>query len=119
MLFHGLNEVQGAGDIIVVVREGDLTAFTDGLEGGEMNDCIDGFALEDRIDRGSIKQVDLMEFQGFSSDFLDPGQGNGAGIGEIIEDDNLVSGIQKFYRGMSSNVSSATGDQNAGHAIIL
>ncbi len=72
---HGLEEIESAGDVVVVIAERLFDGFGDSFEPSEMNDEVEMGAGEDLVEGFVIEEVDFVE------------GGFGAGdLGDFIED---------------------------------
>lgn len=75
-----------------------------------MNDAINvGVFLEDLVDGGLVRDVDRVELRALAADDLDAVDSLLSGIVEVVDDDDLVSGIEESECGEGTNVPAATG----------
>ena len=61
MVLHGLEEVDSASNIVVVVTERLFDRFGDGFKAGKMDDKVEIGAREDSIEGFKIEKIDFME----------------------------------------------------------
>ena len=110
---HGVEQHQGAGEVVGVVFQGLGNALTHGLETGEVDDRINvGVLVEDLLHGGCIAQVCLHKGNGGASDLLHAMNGLGAGVDEIVHDDNVVAGLNELHTSMAADIPGAAADEN-------
>jgi hypothetical protein len=133
---HGPEEVDGAGDIDVVVVEGlnarladglrracvswaaaraadttrgDGTPATTHLERGKVDDAVDlGVLDEDLVDALFVRHVDLVEERPAAADGLDAVERNYRRVVERVDDDDIVAVLEQSQRGEGANVAGST-----------
>ena len=111
VLLHQLEQVQGAGQVVVVVFQRFLHRLPHRLEPGEVDDPVELVGAKDRLGGGVVQQVDLAERHLFAGDLLNALHHFGAGVAEVVQDHHLVSRVQQFHAGVASDVTGAAGDQ--------
>ena len=95
MVAHDVDEHQGVLDVVVVVFDGLAHRLADGLKAGKVDDAVNLMGIEDLVHRIAVEHVGLVEGEVLGGlvahDGLDAVDGDGAGVGEIIDDDDLVA----------------------------
>jgi hypothetical protein len=76
-----------------------------------MDHGINAMLCKDLSQRFAIEQIDLVEGQGFTRDLLHPVQSFFFAVVEIINHDNLVTGIQQFDACVATNIACASRDE--------
>jgi len=127
VLLHRSQEAEGAEDVDAVVLERDLAGFTNSLPFGqhcflsahpigsaylqrsEVNDIVDvGMLVEDGIQLLLIRDVALGVLRLLPTDQLDPVEDLGVGVVGVVDDDDLVVGLEQGEGGERANVAGAT-----------
>ena len=102
MAAHDGDEHQGVLDVVVVVLDGLAHRLADGLKTGEVDDAVDLMGIEDLVHCIAVEHVGLVEGEVLGGlvahDGLDAVDGDGAGVGEIIDDDDLVATLEQRHR---------------------
>ena len=118
MVAHDVNEHQGVLDIVVVVLDGLAHRFADGLKAGEVDDAVDLVGIEDLVHRIAVEHVGLVESEVLGGlvahDSLDAVDGDGAGVGEVIDDDDLVAAFEQLNDGVGTDEAGTAGNKDAG-----
>ena len=118
MVAHDVDEHQGVLDVVVVVLDGLAHRLTDGLKAGKMDDAVNLMGIEDFVHRIAVEHVGLVEGEVLGGlvahDGLDAVDGDGAGVGEIIDDDDLVATLEQLNDGVRADKAGATGNEDAG-----
>ena len=95
--FRRFQHIQETPQIVLVVEDGLFDGLADGLEGREMDDRIDLVFGEERLGRGRIAEIHLLEGNVVpSGDFLDPLEAGHVAVGQIVGDHDLIAGPDKF-----------------------
>ena len=118
MVAHDVNEHQGVLDIVVVVLDGLAHRLADGLKAGEVDDAVDLVGIEDLVHRIAVEHVGLVEGEVLGGlvahDGLDAVDGDGAGVGEVIDDDDLVAALEQLNDGVGTDETGTAGNEDAG-----
>ena len=97
-LLHDLQSGQGGVQIVPVVFQRELGALGDALEAGEMDHRVDLILLKQLGHSGLVGSVDLIELRPGAGNGFDAVNNLGAGVGKIVGDDNVVSGVDHLHR---------------------
>ena len=109
---HQLQKVDERDDIVAVVEERFLHTLSNGLGCSEVDDAADfGILLEDGLCSIVVTKVYFFEGGANAGDFLDSVDNVGAGVGKIVNDDNIVTCILEFNGGVRANETGVTCDQ--------
>ena len=118
MVAHDVDEHQGVFDVVVVVLDGLAHRLADGLKAGEVDDAVDLMGVEDLVHGLAVEHVGLVEGEVlgslFAHDGLDAVDGDGAGVGKVIDDDDLVAALEQLNDGVRADKAGATGYEDAG-----
>ena len=118
MVAHDVDEHQGVLDVVVVVLDGLAHRLADGLKAGKVDDAVNLMDIEDFVHRIAVEHVGLIEGEVLGGlvahDGLDAVDGDGAGVGEIIDDDDLVATLEQLNDGVRADKAGATGNEDAG-----
>ena len=115
MAAHGLEHLEGAGEVVIVVlqRLGDTLA--DSLEPGEVDDGINvSEALEELLHLVGVSQLGLDEGDAPADNVLHAVDGFLAGIAEVVGDNDVIARLDELNTGMAADVPGAAGNEN-GH----
>ena len=118
MVAHDVDEHQGVLDVVVIVLDGLAHRLADGLKAGEVDDAVDLVSVEDLVHGLAVEHISLVEGEVFGSlfahDGLDAVNGDSAGIGEVVDDDDLVAALEQLNDGVRADKAGATGYEDAG-----
>ena len=118
MVAHNVDEHQGVLDVVVVVLDGLAHRLADGLKAGEVDDAVDLMGIEDLVHGIAVEHVGLVEGEVLGGlvahDGLDTVDGDGAGVGEVVDDDDLVATLEQLNDGVRADKAGATGYEDAG-----
>ena len=118
MVAHDVDEHQGVLDVVVIVLDGLAHRLADGLKAGKVDDTVDLMGIEDLVHRIAVEHVGLVEGEVLGGlvahDGLDAVDGDGAGVGEIIDDDDLVATLEQLNDGVRADKAGATGNEDTG-----
>ena len=83
-----------------------------------MDDAVDLVGIEDLVHRIAVEHVGLVEGEVLSGlvahDGLDAVDGDGAGVGEVIDDDDLVAALEQLNDGVGTDETGTAGNEDAG-----
>lgn len=106
---HRSQQSKSAAHVHTVVFQWDLAALADGFEGREVDDIVDVWVLvEDRIQALLIGNVTIVVFGTLAADQFDAIEYLLGGVVEVVDDDDLVVGLEKGQGGEGANVAGAT-----------
>ena len=111
---HGLEQGDGAADVVVEVLERLDDALAHGLEPGEVDDTVDLLRLEDVVQTIAVADIALIEFELLAAELLNPAQGLALAVVEVVEDDDVISGIHQLNARVGTDVTGAACYEN-GH----
>ena len=110
---HGLEQVQGADQVVGVVLQGLGHALAHRLEPGEVDDRVDAGVLgKQGLHLVLIAQLRLDEGDLFPCDLLHPDQGLLAGVVQVVRHHDVVAGVEKLHTGVAADITGAAADQN-------
>ena len=112
---HGLEHLEGAGEVVVVVlqRLGDALAHC--LEPGKVDDGVNiSKALEQLLHLVGVSQLGLDEGDALADNVLHAVDGFLAGIAEVVGDNDVIARLDELNAGMAADVPGAAGNEN-GH----
>ncbi len=111
MIPHGFAEADGGEEVVVVVFQRHLHGFSHRLETGKMDRRTDVVLFKDAVERRAVAHVVLIEIHVLAGDLLHALDGFGAGVDQVVDDDDAVALVQKLHTGVAADVPSAAGDQ--------
>jgi hypothetical protein len=85
---------------------GDFHGFADGDEGGEVDYGLAGFFVHDGDEALGIEEVEDAQAGGV--------YGFAMAAREVVDDYNVVTGVEELEGGVGADVAGASGDENAG-----
>ena len=109
-ILHGFQQGEGAVDVVAVILKRHAYALADRLVSGKVNDGVDAVTREDALENVRAA-VDAIEVGCLAGNLLDPVDDVCAGVGQIIDDDDIVTRVHELYDGVAADVSGASGDQ--------
>ena len=118
MLTHDVDERERVADVVAVVLDGLGHGLAHGLVAGEVDHAVDAVRVEDTGE--GLAVVDVGDIEGEvrgrlgADDGLDAIFHLGGGVGEIIDDDDLVSAFKQLDDGVRADEAGAAGDEDAG-----
>ena len=118
MVSHDIKKGEGIAQVVCVVLDRLGNGFANGLEAGKVNDKVNGVLIKDAVQCICVVDVCLVERKALSVFFshygFDAIDNLCRSIGEVINNNSLVAGIEQFNNGMAANKARATGDKYAG-----
>ena len=114
MIFgHKLQQVDQRNDVVAVVKQGLLHALAHGLAGCKVDNAFNvGVLLEHSLRSGLVAKVYLLESRPDAGNLFNAIQDLNVGIGEVVDDDNLVTCLLQLYRGMGTDEAGSAGNEN-------
>ena len=104
---HNLQQCHGAVQVVSVILQRLFHALTHGLEACEVNHGIDLVVFKNRAQRLAICTVNLIKGRFTTGNRLDSVNHIRLGVGEIVHNDHIVSGVQQLHHGVAADVSRA------------
>ena len=117
VFLHTFQERQRGVDVVAVIEERFLYRFAHCLQTGKMDDSIDVVFLENRFQLFAVLDIDFIQLYRFSGDLLHTLYCLRAAVGIVVGNDNLETGIQKFNRSVTADVSGAACKQDRFHGV--
>jgi len=108
---HGLQQLERAQHIVVVILERLGHRFAHRLESGKVDHRMRLAALQRRLQRRLIANVAFDEPNFFSGDAFNSCQRFRLAVAEIVEYGHLMTCLQQLDAGMGANVASTAGDK--------
>ena len=110
---HGLEQVEGADEVVGVVLQGLSHALAHRLQPGEVDHRVNVRVLgKERFYLGLAAQLGLDKGDGLAHDFLHPAEGFLAGVVQIVGHHNVVARLNELHAGVTADVAGAAADQN-------
>lgn len=120
LLHEQVEEVAGAGEVVVVVLDRHFDALADGLVAGEVDAGVEGELLEDDGEGVVVQQVDVAE-----DDLVRlAGEAGHAlerllrGVGEVVHDHRSHALVHHLQDGVRADVAGAAGDEDILHGAV-
>ena len=115
MLPHGLEEVEGADEVVGVILQGLGDALAHGLQPGEVDDGVNvRMGGEESLHLLQVAELRLDEGDIFPHDFFHPADGLLAGVVEVVRHDDVIARLDELHTGVAANVARAAANKN-GH----
>jgi hypothetical protein len=117
---HGLQQLHGAADIVVIVEQRLFNRLADRLEAGEMDHGFDRRPREDALERAGVAQIRLVERHRSRGRHLAQAVEHHAfGIDEAVYDRERVPGLGEGEATVRADVAEPAGDEDGWHVQIL
>jgi hypothetical protein len=111
MFLHEREERDERERIVAIVEQRTLDGLTHGLGGCKMDDADDiGIGTEDVVHGDIVAAVHIDKVGTAAYDGLDAVQDLDIGVGEVVNDHNVVALLHEFYDSMRSNIAYSTGN---------
>ena len=75
-----------------------------------MNDRFDFIFFKYLFDRGFVQQIVFIKARTLACDLLNPIDHAFAGIDQVVDDDNVVAGVDQFHRCVAADEAGAACD---------
>ena len=106
---HGLQQSDGAADVDAPVLEGDLARLADGLQGSKVNNIVDvGVFSKDVLEGLLVGDVGIVKDGSLAADGLDAVQDLLGRVVQVVDNDDLVVGLEQGEGCEAADVSGAT-----------
>jgi hypothetical protein len=117
VLLHESEERDERERIVAIVEQRTLHGLTHRLGSREMDHAYDiGMGTEDGVHRYIVAAIGIDKVGTAAYDGLDAIQDLDIGVGEVIDDDNIVALLHEFYDGMRTDIPYSAGDENSIHS---
>ena len=108
-----LQQRERSTEIVLVVLQGNLCGFADSLQRRKVNRGIErSLSRNDLVELLLITDVRLVELNGPARDLLHPLEGLLRRIAEVVDHDNIVSGVEKLHTRMAADESGTACHKN-------
>jgi hypothetical protein len=106
---HGLQQSDGAADVDAPVLEGDLARLADSLQGSKVDNIVDVRVLGKDVFEGLlVGDVGVVEDGSLAADGLDAVEDFLGRVVEVVDNDDLVVGLEQGEGCEAADVSGAT-----------
>jgi len=102
--FHNFAKNHGAGDVVVVITQGDPDGFFDGFQPREMEDRFDFVAAKHPGQGLFVQQIHAMEAQRAPGNLLHPLQGFLLAVAEIVHGQHLMPRLEELQARMAADI---------------
>lgn len=109
---HGAEEVHCSTDVDGPVVQWLFDTFWSGFESGKVDDGPDWVGCEDFVEEWGVMEGALVEGDGAGGDLRDAGEGFWGGVGEVVEDDDVVGFLEEFEDGVGADVACSACDED-------
>ena len=110
-LVHGVEQIQGAGHVGLVVPQRLLGGLAHSLQTREVNHGVGANLLEEGLHALEVEQINLVEFGSAAGQLGDALEGLFGGVGEVIHDDDVVACLEQFKYSVGADVAGAAGNE--------
>ena len=118
MVSHDIKKGEGVTQVVCVVLDRLGNGLTDGLEASKVDDKVNSVLVKDAVQCIFVVDVCLVERKAlgvfFSHNGFDAIDNLYRSIGEVVNNDSLVAGIEQLNNGMAANKARAAGNKYAG-----
>ena len=87
---HASEQIDGAGEIVLVVEDWFFDGFGYGFEAGKMHDEVETIVFENPFDGAVVDKVGMVKNWGFASDFFDVFESGSPTVDEIVYNRDFV-----------------------------
>ena len=112
VLLHGIAQREQSAEVVAVIRERLLHAFSHRLEGREMHHRLDAVLRENGVHRGKVADIDLLEHRHLAAQSLEPVQYLRGTVREVVDAHHPESGGLQREPGVRGDVAGRTGEQD-------
>ena len=105
-------QIQRRNEVVLVISERDLAGFADRLQTREMDAGIDLLGREDDLKSRFIAEIRAVELEVLTGDLTDSVKHDRLRVDEIVDDDDVLAGVQKLDNSMGTDKSGSSGDKN-------
>ena len=109
---HRPDEVQRAAHVVAVVADRLGHRLTDRLEPGEVDDGVGSQLVERRAERRLVEEIDDVEGRGATGELAGPLDRRRLGVGQVVEDRDVVTGFEELDDGVAADVAGAAGHED-------
>ena len=114
VLLHAAQQAESAIDVDTVVLKRDLSALANGLEGGKVDDIVDvRVLLKHLVESLLVGDVALGVFGALAGDELDAVEDLVGRVVEVVDDDDLVVGLEEGEGREGSDIAGTTSQCDA------
>ena len=107
---HEIEEVEQSVEVVAVVEDGLVDALADGLGGGEVDDALDiGVLVEEALELAQVGDVAVEEGRALADDAGDAVEDVEAGVGEVVDDDDVEAVAHELDHGVGADIAGASG----------
>ena len=118
MVSHDIKKGEGVAQVVRVVLDRLGNGLADSLEAGKVDDKVNGVLDKDAVQSIFVVDVCLVERKAlgvfFSHNGFDAIDNFCRSVGEVVNNDSLVAGIEQLNNGMAANKARAAGNKYAG-----
>ena len=118
MVSHDVKKGEGVTQVVCVVLDRLGNGFADSLEACKVDDKVNVVLVKDAVQSIFVVDVCLVERKAlgvfFSHNGFDAVDNFCRSIGEVVNNDSLVAGIEQLNNGMTANKARAAGNKYAG-----
>ena len=102
---HYIYKSQGSCNIILIIFPWFHYRLSNCLQSGEMNTGVNVFFVKNLVEGFSVQDISFIEFHWLACNFGNSIKCLLAGIGQIVQNYYIVTGVLKFYNCVASNIS--------------
>ena len=118
MLAHDVHEGERVAEVVCVVLDRLDHGLADGLEAGEVDHTVDGVRVKDALEGDAVVDVGAVEGEALGGvlahDGVDAVEDLLGRVGEVVDDDDLITVLEELDDGVGADEAGAAGDEDAG-----
>ncbi len=117
MLAHDVHEGERVAEVVGVVLDRLGDGLAHGLEAGEVDHAVDLVLVEDALERLAVVHVGAVEGEALgglgSHDGVDAVEHLLGGVGQVVDDDDLIAVLEQLDARVGADEAGAAGDEDA------
>ena len=113
VLGHEFEQIHQRDDVVAIVEQRLLNALADGLRSSEVDDALDvGIFLEYAFCSFLVAKIHILKGRTNARDLLYSVEHFYLGVGQVVDDDDFIAGLNEFNTGMGTNKTCSSSNKN-------
>ena len=114
MVAKGARKLERAAQVVLVVLDGLVHRLAHRLVRGEVDGAADRLLVEDAVEKRPVLHIALIEGTDlFARDALDALKGDLAGIGQVVDHDDVIASVEQLDAGVAADEAGTARDKDA------
>jgi len=110
---HRTGQNERRVEVVLVVLQRLLHALADRLVPGEVDDRVDPLTSKEALGLVGVTKVERVDLQMLAGDRLEPADHRRLGVGEAVDDQDIVTRGNELDDGVRADVAGPTGDEDS------